>query len=164
MDLIKRILNQDIVNKLEAENMFMMGEIMAEMETVKKKNSDILQKLKDSEDSVSLLKAKILTMEEAHRNEVAILRTSYENKISEIRKFRNRACSESFTETQADQKDPFSFTSIYTTPQFDWQSAPSYPVENTSSNSNELTDENEKDKGLWLYIPVYRKNYEFFIH
>ena len=151
----------------------MMGEIMAGIETVKKENSVVLLKLKDSEDCVSLLKAKILAMEEAHKTEITILRTSYENKISEMRIFRNRACNEEFfTESQ---KDPFSLTSIYTTPNFDWQSAPSYPdpVENTSSISGGQIVKTEiatkpvnkglwKDKELWLYIPTHLKNYEFF--
>ena len=155
MDLMKRIFHQDNVNKLEAENMYMMGEIMAGIETVKKENSVVLLKLKDSEDCVSLLKAKILAMEEAHKTEITILRTSYENKISEMRIFRNRACNEEF----------FTY----------WQSAPSYPdpVENTSSISGGQIVKTEiatkpvnkglwKDKELWLYIPTHLKNYEFF--
>ena len=161
MDLIKKILNENNVYKLEAENMYMMGEIMAAIETVKKEND---QKLKNSENSVSLLKAQVQAMEEAHKTEIATLRTSYENKISKIRKSRNRACNEeSFEETQVDQKDPFVFTSMYTTPQFNWQSSPSpqRQVETTSSDPakaeittepvDETTVKNETTKGLWLY-------------
>ena len=48
MDLIKRILNEDNVLKLEAENMYMIGEIMAAIETVKKENAIVLQKLENS--------------------------------------------------------------------------------------------------------------------
>ena len=173
MDLIKRILNEDNVLKLEAENMYMMGEIMAAIETVKKENAIVLQKLENSENlkaELSLLKAQISAMEETHKTEIANLRTNYENKISEIRKLRNRARNEeSFEENQNDQKDPFSFTSMYTMPQFNWQSSQSCQreVENTSSNSaeaeittkpvDEITAKNENDKGLWLYLCLTQK-------
>ena len=175
MDLIKRILNEDNVFKLEAENMYMMGEIMSAIEIVKKENdyaSQKLKKLEDSENSVILLKAQILAMEEAQKTEIANLRASYEIKISKIRKSRNRACNEeSFTENQIDQKDPFSFTSMYTAPEFNWQKSGSCPnqVEDTSFDSgkenvnpeittkpvDEITDKNEKDKGLCSYIISY---------
>ena len=168
MDLIKRILNENNVHKLEAENMYMMGEIMAAIETMKKQNDHTSQKLIDSETSVSLLKAQIQAMEEAQKAAIATLKTSYENKISKIRKSRNTyrsiACNEeSFEETQVDQKDPFVFTSMYTTPQFNWHCSPSRQcqVETTSPDPakaeittepvDETTAKNETTKGLWLY-------------
>lgn len=171
MDLIKRILNENNVHKLEAENMYMMGEIMAAIETVKKQNDHASQRAEESENLVSILKAQIQAMEEAQKTEIATLRTSYENKISKIRKSRNRACNEeSFEETQVDQKDPFEFTSMYTTPQFNWHSSTSRQrqVETTSSDPakaeittepvDETTAKNETTKGLWLYPCLMQNN------